>query len=124
MTSYTWNRAAASDLDTGQAGERGRVTLDEFFAGYEESRPVFDALYTAIEALGPVEIQVSKSQVAFRRRKPFALAWVPARYLRGLCPPVVLTLLLACRHRSPRWKQIVEPVPGRFTHHLELLSAA
>ena len=29
------------------------------------------------------------------------------------------------RHRdpSPRWKEIVEPAPGRFTHHLELWTA-
>jgi hypothetical protein len=25
---------------------------------------------------------------------------------------------------SPRWKEIVEPAPGRFTHHLELHSTA
>ena len=24
---------------------------------------------------------------------------------------------------SPRWKEIVEPAPGRFTHHLELYFA-
>jgi hypothetical protein len=30
------------------------------------------------------------------------------------------------RHRdsSPRWTEIVEPTPGRFTHRLELCSAA
>ena len=26
------------------------------------------------------------------------------------------------RDHSPRWKQVVEPAPGRFTHHLELRS--
>jgi hypothetical protein len=24
------------------------------------------------------------------------------------------------RDGSPRWKQVVEPAPGRFMHHLEL----
>jgi hypothetical protein len=35
-------------------------------------------------------------------------------------------LKLAFNHRdsSPRWKEIVEPAPGRFTHHLELHSTA
>jgi len=96
------------------------MTLDEFFAGYEESRRIFDALHAAIEALGPVEARVSKSQVAFRRRRPFAWAWVPARYLRGSPAPLVLTLSFDRRDGSPRWKEIVEPAPGRFTHHLEL----
>jgi hypothetical protein len=34
----------------------------------------------------------------------------------------VLTVGLRRRDGSPRWKQIVEPYPGRFTHHLELRS--
>jgi hypothetical protein len=34
--------------------------------------------------------------------------------------PLVLTLSLPYRDPSPRWKEIVEPSPGMFTHHLEL----
>jgi hypothetical protein len=34
----------------------------------------------------------------------------------------VLTLAFRTRDSSPRWKQVVEPYPGRFTHHLELYS--
>ncbi len=96
------------------------MTLDEFFAGWEESRQIFDTLRAAIEALGPVDVRVTKSQVAFRRRKAFAWAWVPDRYLGGGHAPLVLTLSFAKPDHSPRWKQIVEPAPGRFTHHLEL----
>lgn len=98
------------------------MTLDEFFSGHEESRQIFDALNCAVEVLGPVEVRVTKSQVAFRRRKSFAWAWVPGRYLRGRHAPLVLTLSFPQRSESPRWKQIVEPAPGRFTHHLELHS--
>jgi hypothetical protein len=99
------------------------MTLDEFFSRYEQSRPIFDALRAAIDALGPVEMRVTRSQVAFRRRKAFAWAWVPARYLRGKVAPLVLTLSFGVRSSSPRWKEIVEPAPGRFTHHLELYSS-
>lgn len=98
------------------------MTLDEFFAGYEGAQPIFDALHAALETLGPVEVRVTRSQVAFRRRRPFAWAWVPARYL-GRGAPLVLTLSFDHPHRSPRWKEIVEPAPGRFTHHLELWAA-
>lgn len=99
------------------------MTLDEFLTGYEESRPIFDALRAAIDALGPADVRVTKSQVAFRRRKPFAWAWVPARYL-GHGAPLVLSLSFARRDGSPRWKEIVEPAPGRFMHHLELRAAS
>jgi hypothetical protein len=98
------------------------MTLEEFFAGYEESRRIFDALYKAVELFGVVGLRVTKSQVAFRRRRAFAWAWVPGKYLHGKHAPLVLTLPFSRRDGSPRWKQIVEPAPGRFTHHLELRS--
>ena len=98
------------------------MTLDEFFSGYESSKPVFDALRAAVDNLGPAEMRVTRSQVAFRRGKAFAWAWVPGRYLRSRVAPLVLTLSFAARDGSPRWKEIVEPAPGRFTHHLELYS--
>jgi hypothetical protein len=101
------------------------MTLDEYFSGREESRRIFDALCLAIEALGPAGLRVTKSQVAFRRGKAFAWAWVPEIYLRrGGLAPLVLTLSFPSRDPSPRWKQVVEPYPGRFTHHLELRSEA
>jgi hypothetical protein len=67
---------------------------------------------------------VSKSQVSFRRRKAFAWVWMPDQYLRGKSAPLVLALSFSHRDTSPRWKEIVEPRPGRFTHHLELFSVA
>ena len=99
------------------------MTLDELFSGREESRRIFDTLHAAIEALGPAEVRVTKSQVAFRRSKAFAWAWVPDRYLRSRHAPLVLTLSLTRRDSSQRWKEVVEPAPGRFTHHLELCAA-
>jgi hypothetical protein len=104
------------------------MTLDEFFAGQEQSRQLFDALRQVVEAIGPVELRVTKSQVAFRRTavpsrpKAFAWAWRPGQYIRGRTAPLVLTLGLRRRDASPRWKEIVEPTPGWFTHHLELYS--
>ena len=50
--------------------------------------------------------------------------WIPSRYLRCNTAPLVLTLGFDHRDASPRWKEIVEPVPGKFTHHLELFSIA
>jgi len=98
------------------------MDLDEFFSGFIGSRLVFDALAECIEKLGPVELRVTKSQVAFYRRKAFAWAWIPARYLPHATAPLVLSLSFRQRDPSPRWKEIVEPAAGRFMHHLELYS--
>ena len=49
---------------------------------------------------------------------------MPGQYLTGKAAPLVLTLSFRSRKVSPRWKEIVEPTPGRFTHHLELYSTA
>ena len=59
------------------------MTLDEYFAGQEYSRQIFEDLRKAIDALGQVELRVTKSQVAFYRRKAFAWAWMPGVYLQG-----------------------------------------
>ena len=100
------------------------MTLDEFFEGRELARHLFEALRGALDALGPVEVRVTRSQIAFRRRRAIAWAWCPGRYLQGPVAPLVLTVSLRRRDPSPRWKEIVEPYPGRFTHHLELYDAA
>ena len=99
------------------------MTLDEYFEGAQASRPLFETLRTMLESLGAVELRVTKSQVAFRRRKAFAWAWVPGKYLHRKVAPLVLTVALTRQDPSPRWKQVVEPVPGHFTHHLEVNNA-
>ena len=96
--------------------------VDQFFAGQAASRQLFDALAARSSTIGPAELRVTKSQIAFRRHVAFAWAWTPARYLRGWVAPLVLTLSFCHRDASPRWKEIVEPAPGRYTHHLELFA--
>jgi len=98
------------------------MILDDFFAGQEESKLIFDTLHSALDDIGKTEFRVTKSQVAFRRRRAFAWAWMPGTYLRGRRAPLVLTISLRHQDPSARWKEIVEPAPGRFTHHLELRS--
>ncbi len=100
------------------------VPLDAFFAHHAPSRPLFDAVRAAVEAIGPSEVRVSTSQVAFRRRRVFAWAWLPGQYLHGPHAPLVLTVTLRRRDPSPRWKEVVEPAPSRFTHHLEVRTVA
>jgi hypothetical protein len=93
---------------------------DGFFFRHPLSKKLFAVICQQVEALGETSIRVTKSQIAFRRHRNFAFVWIPGKYLRGRRPPLVLTIGLQRRDMSPRWKQVVEPYPGRFTHHLEL----
>lgn len=96
------------------------MTPDEFFAGHAQSELLFEAVRREIDALGESSMRVSKSQIAFRRRRGFAWVWRPEQYLKRKAAPLVLSISLHRRDQSPRWKEIVEPYPGRFMHHLEL----
>ena len=98
------------------------MTLDEFFAGQDLSRQLFDKIAALVNAMASVEIRVTKSQVCFRRRKAFAWVWMPGMYLNRQVAPLVLTFVFHHKDPSPRWKEIVQPSPGHFTHHLELYS--
>jgi hypothetical protein len=99
------------------------MDLDRFFVGFSQSRRIFRALRAEFDRLPSVTMAVTKSQIAFRRRAAFAWAWIPDRYLRGKHAPLVLSLAFRYRDLSSRWKQVVEPAPGRFIHHLELAGA-
>ena len=95
-------------------------TLKEYLDSHRDSADLLEHVRHAIRALGPVEEKESKSQLAFRRRRNIALAWAPGQYLGDRGAPLVLTLTFAERDQSSRWKEIVEPSPGLYTHHLEL----
>lgn len=96
------------------------TTVEEFFMGQDRTKQLFETLCSSVDAIGTTELRVTKSQIAFYRRKAFAWVWMPGKYLRGKTAPLILTLGFRSKNKSPRWKEIVEPAPGRFTHHLEL----
>jgi hypothetical protein len=100
------------------------MTADDFFTGKPLSLSLFALVRRTVDAIGPSSIRITKSQVAFRRRRAFAWVWLPEQYLRGRTAPLVLSISLLWRDGSPRWKEIVEPAPGRFMHHLELYDPA
>jgi hypothetical protein len=103
------------------------MTLNEQIAAFFEGRPAalrfFEVVRAAVEMRGPVEVRVSRSQIAFARRRAFAWVWTPDRWLRGKTAPLVLSVALSRKDDSVSWKQVVEPRPGRWMHHLEVCSA-
>ena len=77
-----------------------------------------------VAGLGPAVVRLTATQVAFRHRIGFAWIWLPGTWLPHPDAEVVLSLGLRRRLDSPRWKQVVEPYPGRWMHHLEVLAPA
>lgn len=59
------------------------LTTDDFFRGRDVSRRLFNAVARQVDRLGNATIRVSKSQIAFRRKKNFALVWIPGQYLKN-----------------------------------------
>ncbi len=93
---------------------------EELLAGNPVALAVFERVHSALEALGPVEVRTSKSQVAFHRLRGFAYLWVPGQYLKHPGADVVLSFALGRRAESQRFKEIVHPSPKHWMHHLEI----
>ena len=98
------------------------VDLEEFFADAPRARALHDAVVALIGGVGETETRVTRSQVAFRRRKGFAYTWRPDRYVRSDVP-LVLSFALPERLDSDRFKEVVQPAPRVWMHHLELRDA-
>ena len=81
---------------------------------------MFREVLGVVEALGPFELRVTKSQVAFRRKLGFAFVWMPGQYLRHPASEVVLTIALGRPVPSERFKEVAHPSPAQWMHHLEI----
>jgi hypothetical protein len=98
------------------------ATPEEFFAGSALGLKVFGRVVAMTDLLGGATVAVSRSQVAFRRRRGFAYLWRPGQYLRRPGAEVVLSIALGREDASPRWKQVAHPAPHVWMHHLEIRS--
>ena len=99
------------------------VSSDEFFAGHPEAASVHDAICALLAATGAYDVRITKSQVAYRRRRAFAFLWLPDRYLRHPAAEVVVSIALERLDPSARFKEVTEVAPGRWMHHLEVAAA-
>ena len=95
-------------------------TAEQFFAGHPDGWAAFERVSAILERLGPCEVRVTKSQVAFRRKRGFAFLWLPGQYLAKPGSDVVLSIALGRHDDSPRFKQVAHPAPTQWMHHLEI----
>jgi Domain of unknown function (DUF5655) len=96
------------------------VDVAEFFAGCPLGIAVHDRVLAVLGDVPGVATRVTRSQVAFHRRRSFAWLWLPGRYLSHPAADVVLSLALGRHDESPRFKEVVQPSARHWMHHLEL----
>lgn len=94
--------------------------IDAFFAGNVRRIALFGAVRQMVESLGPVEMQVMRSQIAFGTATKFAWVWTPLPGDRRPPDSLVLTFGLDHPAEDPQIVEVVEPYPGRWTHHVIL----
>ncbi len=112
-------RCGRTFASTGQVHTcAGLGDLDVHFARTSPAvRATFDAIVTAVRALGPVEVLSQKTRIALHARMSFA-AFVPrTRWLDG-------HLVLARRVDSTRFRRIEVYSPRNVVHTFRLSSPA
>ncbi|MGZ5399612.1 MAG: DUF5655 domain-containing protein [Nocardioides sp.] len=98
-------------------------TPETYFGDHAVGLETYGRVHAALLSTHPdVTVRVSRSQVAFRRRRVFAYLWLPGRYLRRPAAGVVLSIALHHRLTSARFKEVVHP--GPWMHHLEIAAPA
>lgn len=97
----------------------GTWTLEQLFAGRPVALRLFIVVRQYIESLGPVTMEVAKTQVSFGTRRKFAWVWLPQMWISKQ-PDESITLTFGLRRKIEdlRIRSVVEPRPGRFTHHV------
>ena len=91
----------------------------DLFDGYPDCLAICRRVEQVLSFFGEVSMAVTKSQVAFRRRKAFAFVWRPGQYVSSRVP-AVLSIALPFEITSDRFKEIAHPTPTVWMHHLEL----
>lgn len=96
-------------------------TVENFFKDHRQALPIYKQLETFIKNTIPdVKIYVQKTQITFTNKHVFGC--VSFLKIRHDMPFNYLTLSLGLSypHQSDKISAIVEPYPGRFTHHIIL----
>jgi hypothetical protein len=97
---------------------------EAFFSEHPFALSVYRRVAAIIESMGAVQVRVSRTQIAFLRRRGFAYVWLPGRWLKKTSAEVVLSIALGREHVSARFKQVVHPSRRIWMHHLEVQTLA
>lgn len=96
-----------------------RKEIDAFFSGQEDRIKLYMSIEEMIKSIGPLTIDIMKSQISFGTKYKFAWVWLPPDSSRKRPKnSVVLSFGLDHRVESKHIAEAVEPYPGRWTHHI------
>lgn len=95
------------------------LTPEQLLDGHPDSLRIYSAVASMVTGIGETVIRVSRSQIAFRRRKGFAYFWRPGQYVNNDVPAVV-SIALPYELVSDRFKSVVHPAPKVWMHHVEV----
>src|SRR5688572_24428299 len=113
------SRAALWSLGYAHGVRDEAASPEDLFAGFPESLEIFRAVEEAVSGIGHATLSVTKSQVAFRRRRGFAYVWRPGQYVKSDVP-AVLSIAMPHEVVSDRFKEVVHPSANVWMHHIEL----
>ncbi|WP_147535819.1 DUF5655 domain-containing protein [Bacillus marasmi] len=95
-----------------------------FFSNHNDHFSLFQALERMISSIGPATVEVHKTEISFGTKAKFAWLWYPPSGSKRPPNSIVLTFSVGRRLKNKRFTEIVEPYPGRFTHHVIIESEA
>lgn len=95
------------------------LSPEDLFHGFPEGLAICHRVQQAVSTIGATSVRVTKSQVAFRRRRGFAYVWRPGQYVDSAVP-AVLSIALSHEVISDRFKSVVHPSTNVWMHHIEL----
>jgi hypothetical protein len=93
--------------------------VEDFFFEKPQQLNLYQAVESLIDSIGPVTIEISKSQISFGTKTKFAWVWLPPIWSTNRpenC--IVLTFGAEKQIDDEQIVEVVEPYPGRFTHHI------
>jgi hypothetical protein len=96
---------------------------EDLFDGFPKGLAICRAVQEAVSTIGEASTTVTKSQVAFRRRRGLAYVWRPGQYVNSDVP-AVLTIALPHEVISDRFKEVAHPSANVWMHHIELNEAS
>ena len=96
---------------------------EDLFEGFPEALAICRAAQDAVSTVGEASMAVTKSQVAFRRRRGFAYVWRPGQYVDSDVP-AVLSIALPRKVTSTRFKEVAHSSTNMWMHHIELHEAS
>ncbi len=93
--------------------------IADYFTGYPRQANLFAEIKRMIESIGPVQVAVMKSGISFATRYKFAWVWLPQKYdLKQPEGSLVLSFGLDRPVNHAKIKEVVNPGPQRWTHHV------